>query len=48
LRADVGEDLFPEISPAEAFARNPIARRWSPDWLPDRAERPEWWDAVEV
>jgi hypothetical protein len=48
LRADVGGDFIPEISAAEAYARNPIGRRWSPDWLPDRAQRPEWWDAVEV
>jgi hypothetical protein len=48
LRADVGADLFQEISPAEAFARSPIGRRWAPNWLPDRAERPEWWDVVEV
>jgi hypothetical protein len=48
LREDVGADLFAEISAAEAFSRNPIAQRWSPDWLPDRAERSEWWDVVEV
>jgi hypothetical protein len=48
LRADVGADLIPEISSAEAFARSPVGRRWAPDWLPDRAERPEWWDVVEV
>lgn len=48
LRADVGTNLFPEISPAEAFALNPILRRWSPDVLPSREERPDYWDVVEV
>jgi hypothetical protein len=48
LRSDVGEDLFPEISAAEAFARNPILRRWTPGVLPGRTERPDYWDIVEV
>jgi hypothetical protein len=48
LRDDVGADLFPEVSVAEAFARNPILSRWTPDVLPRRDERPEYWDVVEV
>jgi hypothetical protein len=48
LRSDVGGDLFPEISTAEAFARNPILRRWTPGVLPSRTERPDYWDVVEV
>lgn len=48
LRSDVGAELFPEISTTEAFARNPILRRWTPDVLPSRAERPDYWDVVEV
>jgi hypothetical protein len=48
LRDDVAGDLFPEISPAEAFRRNPMLRHWAPDVLPSRTERPEYWDLVEV
>jgi hypothetical protein len=48
LRADTGADLFPEVSVAEVFARNPVLRRWTPDVLPSRAQRPDYWDVVEV
>jgi hypothetical protein len=48
LRNDVGTDFFPEVSPAECFARTPYLNFWSPEWLPSREERPEWWDVVEV
>ncbi|HEY7157441.1 MAG TPA: hypothetical protein VH575_26035 [Gemmataceae bacterium] len=48
LRADVGADVFPEISALEAYRRCPYLRHWSPDSLPSPADRPEWWDVVEV
>jgi len=48
LRADVGADVFPEISALEAYRRCPYLRYWSPDSLPSPADRPEWWDVVEV
>jgi hypothetical protein len=48
LRDDVGTDFFPEVSPVECFERTPYLNYWTPDWLPSREERPEWWDVVEV
>jgi hypothetical protein len=48
LRSDTGTDIFPEISGVEAFERSSILRKWSPGWLPSAAERPEYWDVVEV
>lgn len=48
LRADTGQDLLPEVTPAECFQRAPTLRHWSPDWLPSRDQRPEWWDVVEI
>ena len=48
VRADVGRDLLPEVSPADCFKQTPNLRYWAPDWLPSREERPEWWDVVEV
>jgi hypothetical protein len=48
LRSDTGPDLFPEVSAEEVFARNPLLRRWTPDVLPSRAERPDYWDVVVV
>jgi hypothetical protein len=48
LRADVGTELFPEVSPAECFQRNLRFCGWSPAYLPDPAENPEWGEVVEV
>jgi hypothetical protein len=48
LRLDVGTNVFPEISAIEAYQRSPSLRNWSPDWLPSPADRPEWWEVVEV
>jgi hypothetical protein len=48
LRGDVGAGLFPELSPQECFEQSPYLNYWTPDWLPSRDERPEWWDVVEV
>jgi hypothetical protein len=48
LRADTGADLFPELTPAECFARHPVLRQWDRDWIPSTADRPEWGEVVEV
>jgi hypothetical protein len=48
LRSDTGADLFPELTPAECFARHPALRTWSPDRMPSAADRPEWGEVVEV
>lgn len=48
LREDVGQDLLPEVAPADCFKQTPHLRHWGSDWLPRREERPEWWDVVEV
>jgi hypothetical protein len=48
VRNDVGQNVLAEVSPAECFKRTPTLNHWSPDWLPSRADRPEWWDVVEV
>lgn len=48
LRNDAGQDLLPEVSPADCFKQTPHLRHWEPDWLPCREERPEWWDVVAV
>jgi hypothetical protein len=48
IRSDLGVDFFPEVSPAACYERIPALRDWGPDWLPSRAERPEWYEVVEV
>jgi hypothetical protein len=48
LRSDIGVDLFPEVSPVECYQRVPVLRRWKPEWIPTREDRPEWHDVVEI
>jgi hypothetical protein len=48
LRSDIGNDLFPEVTPVQCFEQTAYLSHWKPEWLPSREERPEWYDVVEV
>jgi hypothetical protein len=48
VREGIGEDVFPTISVSQLFERHPVLRRWTPGWIPDPSQWPEFAQLVEV
>jgi hypothetical protein len=46
VRDGVGEDVLPEVSVAECFARHRRLREWTPAWIPDMEGRGWVWEEV--
>jgi hypothetical protein len=48
LRNDLGQDVFPAVSPAECFRTTPALQGWGPHWIPSVAERPEFGKTTNI
>ncbi len=48
LHNDLGNDIFPGLSPAECFRTTAALQGWSPQWIPSATERPEFHVTTEI
>lgn len=48
LRNDLGSDVFPTLTPKECFRTNAFLQSWSPSWIPNATDRPEFHTVTEI
>jgi hypothetical protein len=48
LRKDLGQDIFPVVSPTDCFRMSRPLQSWGPHWIPSAADRPDYASATEI